>query len=115
MSEKLDGIRAYWDGQRFLSRTNKEFAAPEWFCRGLTEEPLDGELWMARGEFENTASIVMQKTPHEGWKKLNYMVYDLPSFTIPFNLRLEALRNVVKKNALFNPYVGYLEHYFCRE
>ena len=31
MSEKLDGVRAYWDGKQFLSRKNNIFYAPEWF------------------------------------------------------------------------------------
>ena len=28
MSEKLDGVRAYWDGEKLISRGGKVFAAP---------------------------------------------------------------------------------------
>src|SRR5262249_18432283 len=31
MSEKLDGIRAYWDGEAFVSRLGNKFFAPDWF------------------------------------------------------------------------------------
>lgn len=48
LSEKLDGVRAYWDGSRFLSRLGNEFLAPQWFVASLPETPLDGELWVGR-------------------------------------------------------------------
>lgn len=44
MSEKLDGVRAYWDGKQFLSRQGNLYLAPEWFVAGLPDVPLDGEL-----------------------------------------------------------------------
>jgi DNA ligase-1 len=31
MSEKLDGVRAWWDGKRFLSRQGNMFNAPDWY------------------------------------------------------------------------------------
>ena len=42
MSEKLDGVRAYWDGQRFVSRLGNQYYAPPWFTAGLPKFPLDG-------------------------------------------------------------------------
>jgi len=33
MSEKLDGIRAYWDGENLLSRNGKVIHAPQWFTQ----------------------------------------------------------------------------------
>src|SRR5213078_1892631 len=46
MSEKLDGVRAYWDGKQFLSRQGNIYHAPDWFIEGLPTVPLDGELWL---------------------------------------------------------------------
>src|SRR5688572_16394755 len=57
MSEKLDGVRAYWDGKMFLSRLGNQFHAPDWFCAQLPSEPLDGELWVGRKQFQQTVSI----------------------------------------------------------
>src|SRR5215471_3335881 len=35
LSEKLDGVRAYWDGEQFISRLGNQFHAPDWFVAGL--------------------------------------------------------------------------------
>src|SRR5262245_61289032 len=54
ISEKLDGVRAYWDGTRMLSRLGNVLHAPDWFIKGLPKHPLDGELFMARKSFQKT-------------------------------------------------------------
>lgn len=61
MSEKLDGVRAYWDGTQFLSRQGNRFHAPDWFTAGFPDVPLDGELWLARKTFQRTVSIVRRQ------------------------------------------------------
>src|SRR5438132_7278393 len=58
LSEKLDGVRAYWDGKQFLSRLGNRYYAPAWFTAGLPAEALDGELWLARKAFQQTMSVV---------------------------------------------------------
>src|SRR5688500_3311306 len=35
MSEKLDGVRAYWDGKQFISRQGNLYHAPDWFAAAL--------------------------------------------------------------------------------
>ena len=45
MSEKLDGIRAYWDGTQFWSKSGKLINLPDSFKEGLPDFHLDGELW----------------------------------------------------------------------
>lgn len=50
VSEKLDGVRARWDGKRLLSRNGNEFAAPAWFVSDFPERLMDGELWLGRGK-----------------------------------------------------------------
>src|SRR3954464_15558262 len=58
MSEKLDGVRAYWDGKALISRLGNPFHAPDRFVAGLPAEPLDGELWIGRRAFQRTVGIV---------------------------------------------------------
>ena len=58
MSEKLDGVRAIWDGEHFRSRGGNIFHAPAWFKAGLPALPLDGELFVGRGKFNDAVSIV---------------------------------------------------------
>jgi len=53
MSEKLDGIRAYWNGKNLLTRSGKIIYAPKWFTKNYPPFPIDGELWSKRGDFEN--------------------------------------------------------------
>ena len=95
VSEKLDGVRAFWNGSRLISRGGNTFAAPSWFTADFPPLPLDGELWVGRGQFEETASIVSRHTPHDGWRWVRYMVFDLPDDRGTFDERLQNLQAVV--------------------
>src|SRR5437899_1961058 len=79
MSEKLDGVRAYWDGKQFLSRQGNLFHAPDWFIEGLPDVPLDGELWIERKKFQRTVSIVRRQDKNELWREVRYVVFDAPA------------------------------------
>ena len=57
MSEKLDGIRAYWDGKELLSKNGNKIYAPTWFLHNLPPFEIDGELWTKRDDFENILII----------------------------------------------------------
>ncbi|MDH5587209.1 MAG: hypothetical protein OEZ05_11315, partial [Nitrospirota bacterium] len=61
VSEKLDGVRARWDGKHLISRGGQVFAAPDWFTKSFPSIPLDGELWIGRGRYEETASVVRKQ------------------------------------------------------
>ena len=79
MSEKLDGVRAFWNGKQFLSRQGNVYHAPDWFIAGLPETPLDGELWLDRKKFQRTVSIVRRQDKSELWKEIRFLVFDAPS------------------------------------
>jgi len=68
MSEKLDGVRAYWDGKNFISRLGNLYHAPDWFVAKLPPVPLDGELWAGRKLFQRTVSIVRRQDKNDLWK-----------------------------------------------
>ena len=93
-SEKLDGVRAYWNGQIFLSRTGNQFFAPSWFTDNLPKDHhLDGELFMGRKKFRNTVSIVKSHEGGNRWRDINFMVFDIPSQgDLPFEKRMELLK-----------------------
>mgnify|MGYP001563027299 FL=1 len=40
VSEKLDGVRAVWDGRELRFRSGRRVPAPEWFTASLPAEPL---------------------------------------------------------------------------
>ena len=59
MSEKLDGVRCYWDGKSLYSRNGNIFYPPDYFVKALPKNfALDGELWTKRDDFQNCVSIV---------------------------------------------------------
>lgn len=68
MSEKLDGVRAWWTGSALLSRLGNTINAPAWFTAGLPKVPLDGELWCGRGQFTEAVSIVKNAVRQDDWK-----------------------------------------------
>lgn len=87
MSEKLDGVRAYWDGKQFLSRQGNVFLAPDWFTETLPETPLDGELWIDRKRFQRTVSIVRRQDRSREWGEVRFVVFDAPASAGPFEER----------------------------
>lgn len=96
VSEKYDGVRAYWDGQRLLTRAGNVIHAPEWFTHSWPATPLDGELWAGRGQFEQVTSTVRDLDPdHTAWRAIRFMAFDLPTHAGAFNDRLAALRTLL--------------------
>jgi ATP-dependent DNA ligase len=61
ISEKLDGVRAAWDGRVLRFRSGNPVPAPQWFLDGLPAEALDGELWLGRGRFDELSAIVRRR------------------------------------------------------
>lgn len=89
VSEKFDGVRAVWDGQRLRFRSGREIAAPSWFLQALPNHPLDGELWLGRGQFDRLSGVVRQQSPQEaGWRDVKYLVFDAPGHVGPFAERV---------------------------
>lgn len=98
LSEKYDGLRACWDGQRLLTRGGEAITAPDWFTAGWPAESMDGELWIGRGRFEETLSTVRRQTPGEGaWRRVRFMVFDLPAHPGRFTERIQPYQTLVKR------------------
>ena len=97
VSEKLDGVRAIWDGNTLRFRSGKEINAPRWFVDGLPKRPLDGELWIARGAFERLSGIVRKDVPDDGeWRQVRYMIFELPGAPGTFRERAEVMRQIAR-------------------
>ncbi|WP_122861961.1 DNA ligase [Campylobacter showae] len=98
-SEKLDGVRAYWDGRNLRSRNGKILAAPEGWSAHFPPFALDGELYTARGEFEKIQSIVMDKMPSvAAWSEIKFHVFDVPEAGGGLLERLSELEKFIAKN-----------------
>ncbi len=92
MSEKLDGVRAYWNGSQLLSRLGNVYHAPDWFIAGLPAHPLDGELFMARKAFQKTVAIVRRQDKSDLWKQIKFLIFDMPAHGGTFEERFAALQ-----------------------
>ena len=101
VSEKYDGVRGYWDGQKLLTRGGQTINAPAWFTANWPKTPMDGELWAGRGQFQQAVSTVRQQTPDDAaWRSIKFMVFDLPAEPGTFTERLSTLNSVVSKLAV---------------
>lgn len=104
VSEKLDGVRGYWDGKQLISRQGNPFLVPKWFTHDFPNQPLDGELWISREAFELVSGITRSHKKDESeWKKISFMIFDLPSSPETFSQRLKVMRQLVAKSS--SPYL----------
>ena len=115
-SEKWDGIRALWDGEKMISRGSgvgkpKVYTyIPEWFKNTLPPGiPLDGEIWIGRGLFQKTSRLSTLKPGKsytteqiekiwtgDSGPPVVFKVFDIPNDSRPFEKRMSFLQTVVK-------------------
>jgi DNA ligase-1 len=111
VSEKLDGCRAFWDGE--VLRTKDSWLpidAPEFITQALPAgEALDGELWAGRGTFQLMRVLVQYKRASDpAWERVRYMVFDAPTTEeVPVELRWEHARQCR------GPHVEFVEQWRC--
>ncbi|MEC4724861.1 DNA ligase [Shewanella sp. D64] len=107
VSEKLDGVRGYWDGEQLFTRGDNAISAPKWFTQGFPDYPLEGELWMGRGTFEQMSGLVRRKIAVDNdWRTVKFMVFDLPESSLSFGLRYQ---HFVKTLANKSAYLSVIE------
>ena len=93
VSEKLDGVRGHWDGHRLYTRSGLAIEPPAWFTAHWPAQPMDGELWIGRGRFEDASALVRAGAGDDGaWREARFMVFDLPADPGPFATRLRHMR-----------------------
>ncbi|MBW6520614.1 MAG: DNA ligase [Desulfoarculaceae bacterium] len=98
VSEKLDGVRGYWDGKRLLSKNGNPLQAPETFYHNFPPFALEGELWGGRGSFEKTVAIVKRQQAHDGWLELKFAIFDVPREAGGFVQRLQKAKDWFDKH-----------------
>ncbi len=98
VSEKYDGVRAIWDGKTLTTRQGNPIVAPQWFTAHFPKAPLDGELWIARDAFDQVSGIVRKQSPDDtDWRKVNYLIFELPNGKGGFSKRYQLLKRIVVK------------------
>lgn len=97
MSEKLDGVRGFWDGKQLLSRQGLPLTPPDYFLKGFPPFVIDGELFSERGKFEEISATVRSSNP-KGWYKLKLHVFDVPNAEGDLFARLAVLERYLQEN-----------------
>lgn len=110
MSEKMNGCRAFWDGERMWTRGGKVIAIPEAMAAALPAGiRLDGEINAGRGQaaFEKARQAVQygRFTP-----EIVYSVFDAPDAGGIFIARYTWLQNILPESGPAH----YLRHDVCR-
>jgi DNA ligase-1 len=101
VSEKLDGVRAFWDGKVLRFKSGTPISAPAWFIDALPKTALDGELWMGRRSFDRLSGIVRRNVPVEAeWREVRYLIFDLPGATGSFAERSTRLVALLESRAV---------------
>lgn len=106
MSEKLDGVRGFWDGSQLISRQGNPLAPPDYFIEDFPPFAIDGELFSERGKFEEIAATVRSASP-KGWYKLKLYVFDVPNAEGDLFTRLDKLRQYLRERP--TPYIEIIE------
>ena len=100
VSEKYDGVRGVWDGATLRFRSGRVVPAPAWFTAQLPRVPLDGELWLGRGRFDELSGIVRtERAVDAAWRRLRFMVFELPGAGGSFAERAARIEAIVRQNA----------------
>ena len=98
ISEKFDGVRAVWDGSALYTRQGNVINAPVWFTQNLPKTPLDGELWLGRGQFDALSGAVRKDIPIDAeWQGITYNVFELPNASGTFEMRAKRIVEIVKQ------------------
>ncbi len=109
ISEKLDGMRGFWDGKQLLSRQGNKINAPTWFIQNFPSIKMDGELWIARNNFQRLISCVRQKSADTCWKEVKFMVFDLPSHKENFSERVKDMSIIIEQ--ISSPYLNMIKQF----
>ena len=92
VSEKLDGVRAIWDGEQLRFRSGKLISVPPWYVEHFPKQPMDGELWMGRNRFDQVSAAVRRQQPRaREWKNIQYRLFELPESSGTFTQRVEQM------------------------
>lgn len=101
VSEKYDGVRGVWDGATLRFRSGRPVPAPAWFTAPLPRVPLDGELWIGRGRFDELSGTVRKEEPVDAeWRQVRYMIFELPGAPGRFAERAQRIETIVRQSAV---------------
>lgn len=103
VSEKYDGVRAYWDGNQLYSRSGYPINPPAEVTRHWPRVPLEGELWSGYGRYSEVSALINRhQTSVDEWRDVRFMLFDLPHWPGDFRQRYTRLQELVDASAAGN-------------
>lgn len=110
LSEKLDGMRGYYNGTQLFTRQGNLIHSPKWFTKNWPDNIMDGELWIKRGSFQQTLSCVRKTHVDEAcWKSVRFMIFDLPEHDGTFTQRIATMQQLTKQ--VTSPYLSMIKQF----
>ncbi len=113
MSEKLDGIRGYWDGKNLYTKNGNLIQTPPSFTKNFPPFKLDGELWSKRDDFEFIQSTVLDEIPSNNWEQITYNIFEVPDAKGDFLERLEIAKEWFETHP--NPHINIIKQIVCKD
>lgn len=113
MSEKLDGVRGYWDGEKLYTKNGNLINAPKEFTANFPPFPLDGELWSKRDDFETIQATVLDVIPTKNWETITYNIFEVPEVKGDFLGRLQKAKEWFEIHP--NPHINIIKQIICKD
>lgn len=74
---------------------------PAWFTAGFPATPMDGELWIARDQFDTLSGAVRrQEAVDAEWRQVRYLIFELPGAAGDFSARIEQMKALVARTGV---------------
>lgn len=90
VTEKLEGVRCYWDGSNAWSKDGNPIQLPARILKHMPDTPLDGEIFAGRGRFEIARSAVQ----YDRWTPdVGFHAFDKPDAPGNWLDRIQAVAN----------------------
>lgn len=107
LSEKLEDVRAYWDGSTAWTRGGKVIRLPERIRAELPQGiPLDGGIFCGRGNFYEARSAVL----HGHWTdRCQFWAYDAPAAAGTWEQRIAAAGLIYSRVVGYRTFEGWRE------
>ena len=107
MSEKMDGVRGYWNGKNLISRNRNNIHCPKWFIEGLpSTTALDGELWMGRDHIFSKVNSILNSKDGD-WSQIGYYIFDIPSSSGTYEVRMKEMEDL---KSIVAPHIHIVEN-----
>lgn len=96
-AEKLDGVRALWDGKNLKTRSNRLLPIPQNWRQALPDFAVEGELWLGRGRFAEVVGIV-NSDDLSRWQNVKLVLFDVPYHSGSSAARYRILQDLIAKS-----------------